>query len=185
MNLNVYLRVKIFNTMIINDFNKTLDKWLLQLQHYDIATLIIKADSDNWSLGQVYMHLIAETTWYFSQIRLCFDTLSHAEKEMTESAKQMFKNNSLPSLQIKGDPVIAKNIPQPTDVHTLKIALKKLKVDAATLWVTIEQKETYGKSKHPGLQYLSPKEWLQFAEMHMRHHFNQKDSIDNYLKNNI
>ena len=27
-----------------------------------------------------------------------------------------------------------------------------------------------GKTKHPGLNYFTAKEWLQFAEMHLRHH---------------
>ena len=168
--------------MLLEDFNKTLDEWLTPLQNYYFATLLIKPDPSNWSLGQVYMHLIAETTWYFSQIRRCYNNLEHNEKEMSESAKFMFLKNSFPNSKIKGDPFIANNIPQPADMQSIKNALEKLKVDAATLWATMEQKEIYGKSEHPGLKYFSPKEWLQFAEMHMRHHLKQKSRIDAYLK---
>ncbi|HEV9036934.1 MAG TPA: hypothetical protein VGQ51_09945 [Puia sp.] len=35
-----------------------------------------------------------------------------------------------------------------------------------------------GKTRHPGLHYFNSLEWLQFAEMHMRHHFRQKKRID-------
>lgn len=39
-----------------------------------------------------------------------------------------------------------------------------------------------GKTKHPGLDYFSAIEWLQFAEMHLRHHLRQKKRIDHFLK---
>ena len=39
-----------------------------------------------------------------------------------------------------------------------------------------------GKTKHPGLGYFSAEEWLQFAEMHFRHHLRQKKRIDEFLK---
>jgi hypothetical protein len=42
-----------------------------------------------------------------------------------------------------------------------------------------------GKTKHPGLNYFTAKEWLQFAGMHLRHHLKQKKRIDDFLKNNI
>jgi hypothetical protein len=38
-----------------------------------------------------------------------------------------------------------------------------------------------GKTRHPGLLYFSAPEWLQFAEMHLRHHFLQKQRIDAFL----
>ncbi len=40
----------------------------------------------------------------------------------------------------------------------------------------------YGKSLHPGFRYLAADEWLQLAEMHLRHHFRQKTRIDDFLK---
>ena len=39
-----------------------------------------------------------------------------------------------------------------------------------------------GKAKHPGLNYLNASEWLQFADMHMRHHLRQKKRIDDFLR---
>lgn len=163
--------------MLIDDFNHTLQIWLRELNKYDYKKIIEKPEASSWSIGQVYMHLIDETTWYFGQISLCFDDLEHPEKEMSESAKLMFQNNSFPDLQIKGDPIAAANISQPIDIPSLKLALEKLKDEANVLWAKMELKKTYGKSKHPGLHYLSPKEWLQFSEMHMRHHLKQKNNI--------
>jgi hypothetical protein len=37
------------------------------------------------------------------------------------------------------------------------------------------------KTKHPGFHYLNAIEWLQFIEMHFRHHLKQKKRIDKYL----
>ncbi|MDB5279911.1 MAG: DinB family protein [Ferruginibacter sp.] len=42
-----------------------------------------------------------------------------------------------------------------------------------------------GKTKHPGLDYFSATEWLQFVDIHFRHHLRQKKRIDDFLKSGI
>jgi hypothetical protein len=39
-----------------------------------------------------------------------------------------------------------------------------------------------GKTKHPGSNYFTAKEWLQFAEIHLRHHLKQKKRIDDFFE---
>ena len=168
--------------MLIDAFNKTLDVWLEELRHYSDGTLLIKPDSSSWSVGQLYRHLIEETTWYFGQIELCLDTTENAAKEMTESAKAMFQNNSFPDIIIKGDPFISDNVKQPIDRQTLQDEFLSLKEAANTIWGKIESSGIHGKSQHPGIQFLNPQEWLQYAEMHMRHHLKQKSRIDTFLE---
>jgi hypothetical protein len=51
-----------------------------------------------------------------------------------------------------------------------------------TVATLISESQFNGKTKHPGLGYFSAKEWLQFANMHFRHHLRQKKRIDVFLK---
>ena len=45
----------------------------------------------------------------------------------------------------------------------------------------IENNKSRGKTKHPGFNYFNAIEWLQFAEMHLRHHLKQKERIEKNL----
>jgi hypothetical protein len=45
----------------------------------------------------------------------------------------------------------------------------------------ISASSVQGKAMHPGLHYLSAREWLQFSEMHFRHHLRQKERLDAFL----
>ena len=167
--------------MLLADFNKTIDIWIEELAYYDIESLRMKPDRTGWSMGQLYMHILHETTWYFEQIGLCFSHPEHADEEMLESAKTMFHNNSFPDEIIKGDPLLSENVKQPEDIQSLLYAFQQLKAHATDIWAKIKTSEIYGKSRHPGFQFLDPGEWFQFAEMHMRHHLKQKSRIDAFL----
>ncbi|HWY36373.1 MAG TPA: hypothetical protein VNX68_17140, partial [Nitrosopumilaceae archaeon] len=46
----------------------------------------------------------------------------------------------------------------------------------------VGKSKSKGKEKHPVLGFLSAKEWLQAVEMHFRHHIQQKERIDIFLK---
>ena len=172
--------------MLIDDFNTTLDIWLKELQNYNYKSLTQKQDASSWSIGQVYMHLINETNWYFEQLECCFSHTNNIEKEMAESAKFIFENNSFAAIKILGDPLISEHVPQPKNLDSIEKELLSLKSKAAKLWLRINSDEPQGKTEHPGIEFLSPSEWLQYSEMHMRHHLKQKKRIVTYLNlNNI
>ncbi|MDO6391591.1 hypothetical protein Q4E40_15750 [Pontibacter sp. BT731] len=171
--------------MLIDNFNKTIDIWLDELQHYSIDKLLAKPDTTSWSMGQLYVHLIEETNWYFEQVELCFGNKENTAQTMKESAKSMFQNNSFPNEKIKVDHSISDDEKQPADWQTLHVDFKKLKKDGNEIWLKIEKVATPGKSEHPGLGFFGPLEWFQYAEMHMRHHLIQRGRIDNFLKTMI
>ena len=47
--------------------------------------------------------------------------------------------------------------------------------------IIINENSLQGKTQHPGLGYFNATEWLQFATMHLRHHFKQKKRIEEYF----
>jgi hypothetical protein len=168
--------------MLIDHFNITIDGWIDALDHYSFSELLFKPDPDNWSLGQVYMHLLNETQYYISQIEYCLSHEENAKEKMKDAGAVMFANNSFPDERIKGDPGITSKIGQPASKEQLIQGMLALKDEMNKNWTLIVRNENNGKTRHPGLGYFNAIEWFQFAEMHLRHHFRQKIKIDKLLR---
>ena len=167
--------------MTIENFNHTIDYWIKELEHYTFIQLCTKPSPTNWSLGQMYRHLIDDANFYVVQIKMCVVNNDHATKEATVHGKMMLRNNDFPNEVIEGSPNNA-FIPQPGNKEQLMSDLLSLKVEMNTVAALILESPFNGKTKHPGLGYFSAKEWLQFADMHFRHHLRQKKRIDAFLK---
>jgi DinB superfamily len=169
--------------MLIDDFNHTIDLWINELKKYDFIQLCAKPSPDTWSLGQVYMHLIENTDWFFEQAKICSSTNDNALKKASPDAKKMFLNNDFPDQVMEGPPSNA-DTPQPENKEQLISCLMNLKDEIKSVAILISTAPCKGKTKHPGLNYFNANEWFQFAEMHLRHHLRQKKRIDEFLKTN-
>ena len=169
--------------MVIDRFNKTINRWMEALSKYDFSTLCTKPSPEHWSLGQVYMHLIENTNYFIEQAKTCATTDDNATEQCSEEAEEMFRKNSFPDALLDGPPENALT-PQPESKEQVMNELLKIKSDAAQVHAMIQASQHYGKTKHPGLNYFSANEWIQFAEMHLRHHFRQKERIDAFLRIN-
>jgi hypothetical protein len=169
--------------MLTSDFNHTIDTWIAALEQYDISQLYAKPAAASWSLGQLYLHLMQDTNFYLEQIKICISTNDNAMEEASTFAKAIFLNNDFPDEQIEGAPSNAA-IPQPGSREELLNGLMALKHEMNEAAVLISKSSFKGKTKHPGLNYFNAAEWLQFAEMHFRHHLRQKKRIDDFLKIN-
>lgn len=168
--------------VIIESVNKMIDLWIDQLSKYAYEQLCLKPGPENWSLGQVYMHLIEDTRWYYQQIEQCLLNPDHATEETSKTAKNIFAANDLGNVQITGDPFAAESMAQPERIAQLKADMQALKTEANDLWKMVVVADEMGKSKHPCLGYLDPYEWFRHTEIHMRHHLKQKARIDDFLK---
>ncbi|RFM31078.1 DinB family protein [Chitinophaga silvisoli] len=163
---------------ILDQFNTTITTWINFLPHYTLAQLHHYPRPGSWSLGQVYTHIIDDTRYQVQQMKAALSTRENADETMHPNAKIMFENNSFPDLLIEG-PATNQIIPQPTSKQELMQALLQIQNEVNQAWQSIDPSTATGKSLHPGLHYFSALEWLQFMEMHMRHHFRQKQRIDN------
>ncbi len=167
--------------MHINNFNHTIDGWLLALEKYSFSQLCVKPSPVSWSIGQVCMHLIADTQFYIEQIRRCIATNDYAAEEATPNGRIMLQNNAFPDELIEGNPANAL-MPQPESKEQLLADLVNIKTEMNTLAAKVLASACHGKAKHPGLGYFSAAEWVQFADMHFRHHLRQKKRIDDFLE---
>lgn len=170
--------------MLSEDFNHTIDFWIDALEQYDFRQLLAQSAPGKWSIGQVYMHLISETTHFIGQSKICACSDDHMNEEKSSAARALFLRNNFPDEQLEG-PHSNNLTPQPETKEQLLNRLIRLKEEISQAALLISKSSFKGKTKHPGLNYFNAEEWLQFAEMHFRHHLRQKKRIDEFLKMNF
>jgi hypothetical protein len=146
--------------------------------------LLAKPNEESWSLGQVYMPLTNKTDYYTEQLESSLNDNQNSSEKMNVTAEDMFSKNEFPDEQIKNDPLISAKIQQLIDKLHLEREFKELRVRMNAAWDRITVTSS-GKSKHPGLGYFTAQEWVQFADMYLRHHLHQKERIDIFLKRNF
>jgi hypothetical protein len=169
--------------MKIKDFNHTIDHWIKELEQYTFARLCAKPSPESWSLGQMYLHLIDDAKFYIEQIEMCIASNDHAAEEASPAGKAMLLENGFPDIALEGAPSNA-FIPQPESKERLMSDLLNLRSDMNRVAAKMSRSPFKGKTKHPGLNYFSADEWLQFADIHFRHHLRQKKRIENLLNIN-
>lgn len=166
--------------MEIRDCHDTINTWLEELNRYSFAQLVAKPTLKNWSMGQLYMHLIDATGYFIRQAEICLSSTEHAAEEASAAARKMFAEDAFPDKLIEGPPS-NKHTPQPESRELIIGQLDQLKKQLANIAPRFQADAGTGKTKHPGLHYFTAGEWLQFANMHMQHHFRQKKRIDAFL----
>jgi hypothetical protein len=166
---------------LLRQFNETLQQWIVWLDDYSLAALLRKPRPGAWSLGQMYMHLLVSTEHFINQTKLAAATDDNREELMHEHARWMFDRNSFPPGILEG-PDNDGNTPQPVTKEAIAVRLLRIKDDINSETVAAALTVSGGKTRHPGLLYFSAPEWLQFAEMHLRHHFHQRQRIEEQLK---
>jgi len=164
-------------------FEPTLGEWKNLIQEISSDDLYFKLAPGEWSLGQLFMHVIEESNYFLDQALSCLENDMYTDKSMTAEAEEMFAQNAFPDIRIKGDPANASKVEQPDHVHQIDLYWDRLAEKVSLVKEALATKKNLGKSQHPGLGFFSASEWFQFTEMHMRHHLRQKDRIITGLSN--
>lgn len=180
-------------------FEDTVNGYIQELEGFSLEQLLWKPAEDEWSLGQMYMHLILSSQ--FMQLRnaeLCLapngaPVDSPAGK--TEQGEQLFKAGSFPPVRIQVPPSPQYTPPQPDSKEQIAGGLRdtvrrmteiepKLAAafDPAVQAMSEPDKSAafalaHNTVAHPRLGGLNALEWFQLIEMHYRHHLLQKQRL--------
>lgn len=165
-------------------FDASIRRWIGALEKYEYPRLIHQPDPESWSIGQVYVHLIEETGYYFQQCRYCLSGTVTTGGEMNEEGKKLFRMDGFPHEKLIG-PANVYNVAQPVDKEVLREGMMELKRQANALCERIKSANAGGKTEHPGLGWFGAADWYRFAEMHLRHHFRQMERIDKSIEETI
>jgi hypothetical protein len=169
-----------------NNFDKYLiiaGMWESELDKYSDDQFAMKPSPENWSIGQVYEHLVIGTlNYHLKQIEQCLITDVNQREKKTFVGILMFSLNSFPPVRIKVPPSPTYSPQQPESKKKINAGMRLLQKKLKDLSGEVDHAVHFGKTKHPALGYLGAKEWYQLIVMHFRHHLLQKKRIDLFLK---
>lgn len=170
------------NKKTLNNFLKIVDLWEQELENYNLNQLTNKENNENWSMGQLYKHLIDGTlNYHLKQVNNCINSTENKSKKKNFKGFMAYNIlNGFPPIKIKVPASETYTPKQPTSIKELKDGFKSLKQEMKNTLTTFE-KDKKGKTEHPGFSYLTASEWFRLIPMHFKHHLRQKERIDNYL----
>src|SRR5258706_9011369 len=165
----------------MQDVYQALAIWMKELERYDFTQLLAKPSPTSWSLGQLYIHLIQSTRFFIKQARISSSNNDNSNEDSFAGAKTMFRNNEFPDTLLEDPPSNAVT-PQPPSKEKLITELIRLKEEIKEAEALASVSQFSGKTRHFGLGFFTSVEWIQFSEMHLRHHLRQKKRLDDFLK---
>ena len=171
------------NTKTLEGTLASIDLWKKELKKYELSDLLKKPDAGSWSLGQVYNHLIsASLNFHLKQIDTCLDSTENKNK--SKSFKAFISYNILrkiPPVKIKVPASDAYTPKQPQSKDELFEGLDLVAEKMKNLHKLLQATPKQGKTPHPAFAYLNGDEWYKLVEMHLNHHFRQKEDLDAFL----
>lgn len=165
---------------VLKSFELTVERYLAELTKLNMDKIHRKLNEEDWSIGQMYVHLIQSAFMHLHNVEQCLagseSTLNPA-MEKTEQGKIVFKLEQFPAVRIKV-PASPNYTPQPPEsmehlVEGLHSVVERMRnTESVLLQVPVSN-----KILHPAFGALNAQEWFMLIEMHYRHHFLQLDRL--------
>ncbi|WP_299250999.1 hypothetical protein [uncultured Cytophaga sp.] len=160
--------------------------WLKELDYYGANQFKKKDNSKNWSVGQLYDHiLVYSQEVHIKAIQECLQMKGSPGKKEGKTLRgtiQFAIGGYLP-FKYKGNPYIEPS--QPLSPEKVKDDFYRFLKVIYKVGKEIDYKKSTNKVKHPSLGYLSADEWFELIEMHMRHHMRKKKVLDKEMRSNF
>lgn len=166
-------------------FEATVERYLSELENLDMEQLLKKTDEEEWSIGQMYMHLIQSAQFmHLSHIDQCLAESEAAlvhTGEKTEQGRAVFELGSFPPVRIRVPASPQYTPQQPGSKQQLSEGLRGVLERMKRTEPALLQAPERNKMPHPRLGPLNAKEWFLLIEMHYRHHLLQLDRLKREL----
>ncbi len=160
----------------------TANVWEKELEKYSDEDFQSKSAHNLWTIGQVYEHITSNSlNFHAVQIERCLLSSVNTFKTKSLIGYLCLTLKRIPHIKIKISPEENIEPSQPVDIQFIKNRLNEVKEQFFYLALAIDSSKIKGKINHPGMGYLHAKEWLVFIEMHIRHHWKDKQKIDSFL----
>ncbi len=164
-------------------FEKVVAEWRTALDDYTPEQFALKPSAEEWSIGQVYAHLLQ--TAHFMQLRNAGECLAgNGARSATghnANGEGVFAANAFPPIQIKVPASPGYTPRQPEGIEGLREELDALTETMRSFAGRIAGFDPEVRLSHPGLGLLNAEEWYLMVEMHFRHHLHQKRRLDAWL----
>ncbi|PYE49663.1 DinB family protein [Paenibacillus barcinonensis] len=168
---------------VLQSFESSVERYVAELNALNIEDLLRKENDEEWSIGQMYMHLIQSALFmHLPNSEHCLannENTVHADAEKTELGKTLFEAGQFPPIRVKV-PASPQYTPLPPEskaqlVEGLQQVVERMRRVASILEEV--PVSTSRKVSHPRFGALDAKEWFVLIDMHYRHHFLQLDRL--------
>lgn len=165
------------------EFEKIAGDWIKDVELYSDGQFLRKPDEHQWSIGQVYVHLIQSAlNYHMQQIRQC------VEKKGTEirggkkvPGKIAYLLGRIPPVRVHVPPSPAYTPAQPVSKQDVIVRLHDVIRSVQEIRETAESASLTHKTAHPGFGYLNAQEWYRLIPMHYHHHRLQQKRLNEFL----
>ncbi|MBY9078158.1 DinB family protein [Paenibacillus sp. HN-1] len=169
----------------LQEFEATVERYLNELDNLDMKQLLEKKNEDEWSIGQMYMHLIQSAQ--FMQLQNVDQCLAGGEssalstEDLSENGRAAFEAGSFPPVRVRVPASPQYTPQQPESKEQIKEGLRAVADRMKRTEPALSQAPITNKVLHPRLGGLNATEWFLLVEMHYRHHFMQLDRLKSEL----
>ncbi|EEL46926.1 MULTISPECIES: DinB family protein [Bacillus cereus group] len=159
-------------------FEELATYYIEELEKYSIEQFRMKPSSEEWSLGQMYNHLIASTYMQLNAITKCKTETPSITNIKTEMGEKVYKLGAFPNIQIKVPNHPGYTPENPATKEEMQEQFLELITIVKNTEPTLSSIPSDYKVEHPGLGYLNAAEWFQLISMHFAHHLRQKERLE-------
>lgn len=167
---------------MLKHFEEVADTYVKALDNYSVQQFTKKPAADEWSLGQLYNHLINSAI--FMQIRSineCASGRGVVGENKNENGAKILAAGEFPPIAIKVPDSPEYTPANPESVEEVKHRLLQLINQVRELEPALEAISPDQKMPHPAFGYLNATEWYQLISMHFVHHLRQKAKLDELI----
>ncbi|PWW02896.1 DinB family protein [Paenibacillus cellulosilyticus] len=171
---------------LLEQFENTANYYLSEIPKYTMEQMTRKPSEDEWSLGQMYLHLVGSALYMqLRNLELCREQESApVANDRPEMVKAMFAAGSFPPDRIRVPASPQYTPKQPESLEEMEQGLRAVIARMRELEPTLAAIPADRAVAHPRMGLLNAQEWFALVEMHYRHHLLQKGRLDVFLLNN-
>lgn len=163
-------------------FEESVSRYREELSEFSLEQLTRQPSPDDWSIGQMYMHLILATQYMqLANVEKCRLGKEVTAGEKTDAGREVFLSGGFPPIRIKVPASPQYTPPQPVSKEQIEEGLNNVVTRMREVESTLEEISPVHKVEHPRFGALNASEWFLLIEMHFRHHFLQLDRLKNEL----
>lgn len=177
------------NEEILNSFEELNNHYMETLAGYTLEELRRKPAADEWSLGQMYAHLIQSARHM---------QLGNAMKLMSPDAsgqgpagttgkstlgEMIYASGAFPPQRVHVPPSPQYTPQQPESHEQLREGLEAVSGLMKEVMALLPESDDQRTVEHPRFGGLNAREWFALVEMHYRHHLLQEERLVQFLGN--
>ncbi|MNO28545.1 DinB superfamily protein [compost metagenome] len=175
-------------TEALQRFEETANHYIQELDNFSMEQLKRQPGEGEWSLGQMYQHLINSAL--YMQLRNVEQCLQSEDPvapitEKTKEGTEIFNQGSFPPIRVHVPPSPQYTPTQPESKEQLIQGLNTVIDRMKEIMPQLEQAPIRNTVPHPRFGPLNSKEWFLLIEMHYRHHLLQLERLEKFLECNV